>query len=57
MEALEEMHAAECETLRAEIKLTERLSNARYVTAKVTSGGKAVLRLQCVLAVAPAEEG
>ena len=45
------------ETLRAEIKLTERLSNARYVTAKVTSGGKAVLRLQCVLAVAPAEEG
>ena len=45
------------EKLRAEIKLTERLSNARYVTAKVTSDGKAVLRLQCVLAVAPAEEG
>ena len=44
------------ETLRAEITLTERLSNARYVTAKVTSDGKAVLRLQCVLAVAPPAE-
>ena len=45
------------ETLRAEVTLTERLSNARYVTAKVTSDGKAVLRLQCVLAVAPPGEG
>lgn len=44
------------ETLRAEVTLTERLSNARYVTAKVTSDGQAVLRLKCVLAVAPAEE-
>lgn len=41
------------ETLRAAIKLTDRLSNARYVTAKVTSGGETVVRLKCVLAVAP----
>ena len=41
------------ETLRAEIQLTDRLSNARYVTAKVTSGGESVVRLKCVLAVAP----
>ncbi|MEL6907411.1 MAG: 3-hydroxyacyl-ACP dehydratase FabZ family protein [Planctomycetota bacterium] len=40
-------------TLRAEVKLTERLSNARYVDAKVTdSDGKTVVRLSCVLAVA-----
>ena len=44
------------ETLRVEIKLTDRLSNARYVTAKVTSGGKTVVRLKCVLAVAPPME-
>ena len=43
------------ETLRAEITLTERLSSARYVKAKVTSGGKTVLRLECVLAVAPTQ--
>ncbi|QDV07702.1 3-hydroxyacyl-[acyl-carrier-protein] dehydratase FabZ [Planctomycetes bacterium Poly30] len=41
------------ETLRAEVQLTERLSNARYVTAKVTSAGQNVVRLKCVLAVAP----
>ena len=41
------------ETLRAAIQLTDRLSNARYVTAKVTSGGETVVRLKCVLAVAP----
>ncbi|MFT5732249.1 MAG: 3-hydroxyacyl-[acyl-carrier-protein] dehydratase [Planctomycetota bacterium] len=41
------------ETLRAEVHLTERLSNARYVTAKVTSDGQSVVRLKCVLAVAP----
>ena len=40
------------ETLRAEVKITERLSNARYVTAKVTSDGQSVVRLKCVLAVA-----
>ena len=40
------------ETLRAAIKLTDRLSNARYVTAKVTSDGETVVRLKCVLAVA-----
>jgi len=40
------------ETLRAEVRLTERLGMARYVTAKVTSGGKLVARLDCVLAVA-----
>ncbi len=41
------------ETLRVEVNLTERLSNARYVTAKVTSDGQNVVRLKCVLAVAP----
>jgi 3-hydroxyacyl-[acyl-carrier-protein] dehydratase len=45
------------ETLRAEITLTERLSSARFVKAKVTSGGKTVLRLECVLAVAEAGAG
>lgn len=40
------------ETLRAEVRLTERLGMARYVTAKVTSGGKLVARLDCVLALA-----
>ena len=40
------------ETLRAEVKLTERVAMARYVTGKVTSGGKLVARLECVLAVA-----
>ncbi|MEM9803359.1 MAG: 3-hydroxyacyl-ACP dehydratase FabZ family protein [Planctomycetota bacterium] len=42
------------ETLRAEVTLTERLSNARYVTAKVTCGDATVTRLKCVLAVAEA---
>lgn len=41
-------------TLRAEVTLTERLANARFVTAKVTDGhGKTVVRLKCTLAVAP----
>lgn len=40
------------ETLRVELRLTERLGMARYVTAKVTSAGKLVARLECVLAVA-----
>ncbi len=44
------------ETLRAEVTLTERLSTARYVTAKVTSAGKSVARLDCVLAVAEPSE-
>ena len=46
------------ETLRVEVKLTERLGMARYVTGKVTSGGKLVARLDCVLAVAaPGADG
>ncbi len=41
-------------TLRAEVQLTERLQNARYVDAKVKGeDGKVVARLSCVLAVAP----
>jgi 3-hydroxyacyl-[acyl-carrier-protein] dehydratase len=40
------------ETLRAEVRITERLGMARYVTAKITSKGKLVARLECVLAVA-----
>lgn len=41
-------------TLRAEVKLTERLQNARFVDAKVKGeDGKVVARLSCVLAVAP----
>lgn len=40
------------ETLRADVRLTERLGMARYVTGKVTSAGKLVARLDCVLAVA-----
>jgi 3-hydroxyacyl-[acyl-carrier-protein] dehydratase len=40
------------ETLRAEVRITERLGMARYVSAKVTSNGKLVARLDCVLAVA-----
>lgn len=40
------------QTLRAEVTLTDRLSNARYVTAKVTCDGKTTARLECVLAVA-----
>ena len=41
------------ETIRAEVERTEQLSNAHYVKAKVTSHGKTVLRLECVLALAP----
>lgn len=44
------------ETLRIEVELTDRLSNARYVSAKVTSKGKVVVRLKCVLAVATPPE-
>jgi 3-hydroxyacyl-[acyl-carrier-protein] dehydratase len=40
------------ETLRAEVRITERLGMARYVSAKVASNGKLVARLDCVLAVA-----
>ena len=46
------------ETLRAEVRITERLGMARYVTGKVTSAGKLVARIDCVLAVAtPGGEG
>lgn len=41
------------ETLRIEVKLEERLAQARYMSAKVTSAGSAVARLRFVLAVAP----
>ena len=41
-------------TIRAEVKRTEQLSNAHYVSAKVTCEGKTVVRLDCVLALAPA---
>lgn len=47
------------QTIRAHVTLTERLSNARYVDAKVTGAdGKVVARLSCILAVAspPAEK-
>lgn len=47
-------------TLRAEVTLTDRLANARFVDAKVTDDGtgKTVARLTCTLAVAPpASEG
>jgi 3-hydroxyacyl-[acyl-carrier-protein] dehydratase len=40
------------ETLRAEVRITERLGIARYISAKVTSAGKLVARLDCALAVA-----
>ena len=43
------------ETLRAEVSIVERISSARIVRAKVTSDGKTVARLECILAVAPAE--
>lgn len=39
------------ETLRCEVKLDERVGPARYMTAKVTSNGEAVLRVQFVVAV------
>jgi 3-hydroxyacyl-[acyl-carrier-protein] dehydratase len=39
------------ETLRCEATLDERVGPARYMTAKVSSGGQAVLRVQFVVAV------
>ncbi|MEE2940279.1 MAG: 3-hydroxyacyl-ACP dehydratase FabZ family protein [Planctomycetota bacterium] len=43
-------------TLRARVRITERLANARYVDAQVTTAdGAKVTRLSCVLAVAPPE--
>jgi len=38
------------ETLRAEVVVEERLSNARYCKASITSGGRLVLRLRFVVA-------
>lgn len=38
------------ETLRAEVELVERLSNARWCKAQVTSGGASVLRIAFVVA-------
>jgi len=48
-------------TLRVEVKLEERLANARYLSAKVTlldeaGDRKTVARLRFVLAIAPVEE-
>lgn len=39
------------ETLRFEVTLDERVGPARYMTAKVTSAGQNVLRVQFVVAV------
>jgi len=38
------------ERLRAAVEIVERLANARYLSAKVTSDGATVLRMRCVLA-------
>ena len=43
------------DTLRAEVRLEERLANARYLSAKLSCGGQAVARLRFVLALAPPE--
>ena len=49
-------HRAPGHTLRARVRITERLANARYVDAQVTTAdGAKVTRLSCVLAVAPLE--
>jgi 3-hydroxyacyl-[acyl-carrier-protein] dehydratase len=42
------------ETLRAEVRLEDSLANARYLSAKVTAGGKTVLRIKFALAVTEA---
>ena len=41
------------ETLRAEVRLDERLAQARYLSAKVTSDGQTVVRMRFVLAITP----
>lgn len=41
-------------TLRAEVRLVDSLANARYLSAKVTSAGKTVLRIRFALAVTEA---
>ncbi|TDJ77165.1 MAG: beta-hydroxyacyl-ACP dehydratase [Planctomycetota bacterium] len=41
-------------TLRAEVRLDDSLANARYLSAKVTSAGETVLRIQFALAVTEA---
>ena len=40
------------ETLRADVRMEEQLSSARYMSARITSGGKRVATLSFVLAVA-----
>ena len=42
------------ETLCAEVRLEDSLANARYLTAKVTSDGKTVLRIRFALAMTEA---
>jgi 3-hydroxyacyl-[acyl-carrier-protein] dehydratase len=43
------------DTLRCEVTLDERVGPARYLTAKLSCGGKSVLRVQFVVAVTAAE--
>jgi 3-hydroxyacyl-[acyl-carrier-protein] dehydratase len=43
------------DTLRCEVTLDERVGPARYMTAKLSCGGKGVLRVQFVVAVTAAE--
>ena len=43
------------DTLRCEVTLDERVGPARYLTARLSCGGKSVLRVQFVVAVTAAE--
>lgn len=43
------------DTLRCETRLTDRVGPARYLTSKLTCDGKAVLRVEYVVAVTAAE--
>lgn len=43
------------DTLDIEVELTERLSNAYFLTAKVSVGGETAARLEFACAAAPAE--
>jgi len=42
------------ETLRIEVTLDERVAAARFMTGRVTSSGRTVLRVQFAVALAPA---
>lgn len=45
------------ETVRCSVTLDERVGPARYMTARLTCGGEAVLRVQFVVAHAPVAGG